>query len=330
MKRTEVLTATESILKDAGFQVSERCAARPSCFDIVARREGQLTLMKMYANIGNVSVEDASELQTISECLSATPFFICNENRGKPLEDDTIYSRYNICTMTLKTLEDVALHEMYPLIEAGPGGYYVRLDGKRIRQRRQKLGFSIGKLADMVGISRRTLYGYEKDMAKASVSVAYNLEWILGVPVVKSIDIFQSNAQNDGFLATAKRIIIGHHFLQKVLKQFTQINFRVAHTKRAPFDFIAQSRDESLNVIGGVPTEKERNIDQRMNEIVSISKIVNAQPVFITDGQQTPNNNISLINHKDFENLKHPEEFISKLDDVSKYRSTEAFGYRRR
>lgn len=313
MKRTEILDATESILKEAGFQVSKRCVARPSCFDLVARRKEQLALMKMYVNIGNVSVEDASELQTISKCLSATPFFICNENRKKPLEDDTVYSRYNICTITLKTLEDVALHEKYPLVQAGPGGYYVGLDGKEVRERRQKLGLSIGKLADMIGISRRTLYGYEKDMAKASVSVAYNLEWILGVPVVKSIDIFQSNSQNKGFLAAAKRMITKHYILQKVLNKFAQINFRVAHTRRAPFDFIAQSPDEPLNIIGGVPDEKERSIDQRTEEIVSISNVVNAQPIFVTDGQQIPNNSISLIHHKDLESVKHPKEFISKL-----------------
>ena len=313
MKRTEFLDATESVLKKAGFQVSERCVARPSCFDLVARREGQLALMKMYVNIGNVSIEDASELQTISECLSATPFFICNENRRKPLEDDTVYSRYNIFTITLKTLEATALRGMYPLVEAGPGGYYVRLEGKEIRERRQKLGLSTGKLADMIGISRRTLYGYEKDMAKASVSVAYNLEWILGVPVVKSIDVFKSNSQNAGFLAVAKRIIIKHHFLQKVLKKFTQINFRVAHTRRAPFDFIAQSLDEPLNIIGGVPDEKERDINQRTDEIVSISKVLNAQPIFITNGQQIPNNNIPMICHKDLQSVECLKEFISKL-----------------
>ncbi|MFQ6065321.1 MAG: transcriptional regulator, partial [Candidatus Bathyarchaeia archaeon] len=303
MKRTEILAATESILKEAGFQISERCAARPSCFDLVARRNEQLALMKMYTNIGNVCPEDASELQTICEYLSATPFFICNENRKKPLEDDTVYSRYDICTITLKTLEDITLHEMYPLVEAGPGGYYVRLDGKKIRERRQKLGLSIGKLADMIGISRRTLYGYEKDMAKASVSVAYNLEWILGVPMVKSIDVFQSRSQESGFLAAAKRIITRHHFLQRVLKKFDQINFRVAHTKRAPFDFIAQSLDEPLNIIGGVPGEREQNINQRADEIVSISKILNAQPLFITDGQQAPNNNIPQICDEDLQSV---------------------------
>jgi len=236
-----------------------------------------------------------------------------NENRRKPLEDDTVYSRYNILTITLKTLEATALHGMHPLVEAGPGGYYVGLDGKEIRERRQKLGLSTGKLADMIGISRRTLYGYEKDKAKASVSVAYNLEWILGVPLVKSIDVFKSNSQNAGFLVAAKRIIIKHHFLQKALKKFTQINFRVAHTRRAPFDFIAQSLDEPLNIIGGVPDEKERDINQRTDEIVSISKVLNAQPIFITNGQQIPNNNIPMICHKDLQSVECLKEFISKL-----------------
>ncbi|UCC33940.1 MAG: helix-turn-helix domain-containing protein, partial [Candidatus Bathyarchaeota archaeon] len=269
MKRTEILTATESILKEAGFQISERCVARPSCFDLVVRKKEQLALMKVYVNIGNVSTEDATELQAISECISATPFFICTENRKKPLEDDTVYSRYHTYTITPKTLEDTAVHGMYPLVEAGPGGYYVRLDGEKIRERRQRLGLSIGKLADMIGISRRTLYGYEKDMAKASVSVAYNLEWTLGVPVVKSIDIFQSNSKKRGFLAAAKRIITRHGFLQKVLNKFAQIDFEVSCMSRAPFDFIAQSRDEPLSIIGGVPDEKERNIDRRTEEIMS-------------------------------------------------------------
>ncbi len=313
MKRTEILAAAESVLKEAGFQISERCCARPSCFDLVARRKEQLLFMKVHTNIGNICSHDASELQTISRCLSATPFFICNENRKRPLEDDTVYSRYSVFAITPRTLEDIALNEKYPLVEAGPGGYYVRLDGEKIRARRQELELSIGKLADMVGISRRTLYGYEKNLAKASVSVAYNLEWILGVPVVKSIDIFQTNPQNQGFLATAKRIITQHQFLQNVLKKMIQINFKVAHTRKAPFDFIAQSLDEQLHIIGGVCDEEEKNIDQRTKEIVNISQIVEAHPIFITNGQRMPHNNIPAINHEELERVECPKDFVSRL-----------------
>ena len=313
MKRAEILNTTEGILEKAGFQLSRRCTSRPSCFDFAAQKAEKLALIKVYANIGNVFAKDASELQTISECFSATPLIIGEKTRRKPLEDDTVYSRYNIYAITPKTLGDIVLHGMHPLVEAGPGGYYIELDGNLIRERRQELGLSVGKMAEMMGISRRTLYGYERGMAKASVSAVYKLEWVLGIPVVQFINVFQSTSHGAGFFATAKRVIVEHRFLQTVLRKFAQFNFRVAYTGRAPFDFIAQCSGEGLKIIGGVADKKEWNVDQRAEEIMSVGKVVNAQPVFITDGKKIPNNNISLIHHEDLVRMRCPEEFVAKL-----------------
>ena len=313
MKRAEILDVTESVLEKAGFQLSQRCTSRPSCFDLAVHRKKQLALIKVYANIGNVSAKDASELQKISECFSAAPIIIGEKTRRKPLEDDTVYSRYDIYAITAKTLEDIVLHEVRPLIKAGPGGYYIELDGNLIRKKRQELELSVGELAEMLGISRRTLYGYERGMAKASVSTAYKLEWILGVPVAQFIDMFQFTPKGTVFFATAQRIIVKHHLLQTVFRKFTQFDFRVAHTGRAPFDFIAQCSEKKLKIIGGVTDKKERNVNQRTEEIISVGKIINAQPVFITDGEKIPNNNICLIHREDLTNMHNLEEFIAQL-----------------
>jgi len=313
MKLAQMLNAAELILKKAGFQVSDRCTSRPSCFDFVTRKGKKLAFVKVYSDIGNVSTRDACEIQAISGCFSAAPLFICDKTREKLLEDDTVYSRCNIYTITLKTLEDIVSRKMQPLVEAGPGGCYVRLNGNAIRKKRLELGLSVGKLAEMMSVSRRTLYGYEKGMAKASVSAAYGLEWILGIPVAQCIEVFESAPQDTGFFATAKRIIIKHQFLQMVLKKLAQFDFDVAPTKRAPFDFIARSPRGPLNIIGGVPHKGERNVDRRAEEIVSFSKVVNAQPVFITNGEHIANNGISLIHHEDFEGIQHPEDFIAQF-----------------
>ncbi len=313
MKRAEILDTTESILEKAGFQLSRRCTSRPSCFDFAVQKEEKPAFIKVYANIGNVFAKDASELQTISECLSATPLIIGEKTRRKPLEDDTVYSRYNIYAITPKTLEDVVLRGMHPLVEAGPGGYYIKLDGNLIRERRQELGLSVGKMAEMMGISRRTLYGYERGMAKASVSAAYKIEWVLGIPVVQFIDMFQSTPQGAGFFAKAKRIIVKYRFLQTVLRKFAQFDFRATHTDRAPFDFIAQCSEKGLKIIGGVADKKERNVDQRTEEIISVGKVINAQPVFITDGEKIPNNNIPLIHREDLIKMRGPEDLIAQL-----------------
>ncbi len=311
MKRAEMLDTTEDILNKAGFQVSQRCVARPSCFDFAARREEQLTFVKAFVNIGNVSSEEASELQWISKCFSATPLLIGDQTRKKPLEDDTIYMRYNIYAVTPKTFGNLLLLQMHPLVVAGPGGYYVNLDGDAVRKKRQEFGLSVGKLAELMGVSRRTIYGYERGMAKASVSAAYNLEWILGVPVAQPIDVFEKKPKEEGFFAAAKRVIVRNRLLQRVLRKFARFDFSVAPTKRAPFDFVAQFQKEQLSIIGGVTDEGERDVNQRTEEIMSVSEVVNAQPVFITDGKRVPNNNIPLIHSQELTKIKCPEDLMA-------------------
>jgi len=249
----------------------------------------------------------------VSNYFQAAPLFIGEKSREKPLEDDTVYSRYNIYAINLKTLKDITCREIYPLVEAGPGGYYVKLDGTTIREKRQKVGLSVGKLAGMVGISRRTLYGYENNMAKASVSSTYKLEWILGIPLVQPIDVFQTEPQSKSFFAAAKRMFVRNRFLKAIMRKFAYFNLDAAPTERTPFDFIAQFPEEHLNIIGGVIDRKEQNVDRRAEEIISVSKIVEAQPVFITEGQKLQNDDVPLICYEELMKIRHSKEFINLL-----------------
>jgi putative transcriptional regulator len=313
MNRSEILSATESLLRTAGFQVSEKCVARPSCFCLAARKGAQITFVKVQPDLGNISRRDASELGTISALFSSSPLFISEKTREKPLEDDTVYTRYNICAVTPKTLEDVVCRNLPPLVEAGPGGCFARLNGEAVRMRRQKLGLSVGKLAEQLGVSRQTLYGYERGMAKASVSAAYNLEYVLGIPVVNPINLFQPYTLGSSFLASAKRAIIKNRFLKLVLKKLAQCHFNVSPTTRAPFDFVAQNQENQLNVIGGIVRKEERDMNLRAKEILSISEIVKAQPVLVTEGQFSPIQDIPLIGTDELAEMKTPEDLISIL-----------------
>jgi putative transcriptional regulator len=313
MNRAEMLNAAETVLKGAGFKISQRCSSRPSCFCMVARKDEDLTFIDVPTDLGKISIKDALQLQAISSHFSATPLFIGDVARGRQLEDDTVYTRYDIYALTPKTLEDVVARSMLPLVEAGPGGYYVRLDGDAIRKRRMKLGLSVGKLAEQLRISRRTLYGYERDMAKASVSAAYNLEWILGISVVKPINIFKPVPPGPGFFSVAKRLIVRNRFLKNVLKRLILCNFKVAATTRAPFDFIAQTPDDKVKLIGGVTRRREKTIDERAEEILSVSNVLNALPLFITDGKLVPDIDIPLIDSEELERMIMPQDLVSRL-----------------
>ncbi|MCK4474803.1 helix-turn-helix domain-containing protein [Candidatus Bathyarchaeota archaeon] len=311
---TEIVEAAESILKKDGFILSQRCCSRPSCFDFAARKDKNLLLIKVQKDIGNVSANDSRELKLISECISAASLLISEKTREKPLEDDTVYSRYNVSAVTLKTFESMALHEKYPLIQAGPGGYYVEIDEEVIKRKRQELGLSIGEMAGMIGISRRTLYGYERGMAKASVSAAYNMIWVLGIPVAKSINVFETaRNKQESLLVSAKRVITKNRLLRKILRKLVHGNVPAIHVRKAPFDFVVKVPEGKMKIIGGVADGKEPELDRRVDEILSVSRVVQARSVFITDGPKPSNKDIPFIHVEELSKIRGPEDFVAKL-----------------
>jgi putative transcriptional regulator len=311
---TEIVEAAESILKNDGFVVSQRCCSRPSCFDFAARKDKKRILIKVQNDIGNVSASDCRELKVISERISAASLLISEKTREKPLEDDTVYSRYNVSAVTLKTFENMTLHKKYPLIQAGPGGYYAEIDGEVVKRKRQELGLSTGEMAEMVNVSRRTLYGYERGMARASVSAAYNLIWVLGIPVVKPINVFeQARKKQQSFLVSAKRIVTKNKFLRKICRKLAHCNITAVHVKKAPFDFVVEVPKDKMKVIGGVSDDKEQELDRRVDEILSVSRVVQARSVFITNGPKTSNKDISLIQSEELSQIRDPKDFLAKL-----------------
>jgi putative transcriptional regulator len=311
-REKETLTAPEAILKEVGFNVSERCHSRPSCFDFAARRNETLVLIKIQPDIDILSPNDSQELKVISQCLSAASLLLGEKTHEKPLEDDTVYSRYDVLVVTPKTFENILLRKAYPLIQAGPGGCYVEIDNEAIKRRRQELGLSVGDVAEMVGISRRTLYGYERGMAKASVTVAYNMIYTLGIPVAIQVNVFEkSKYQRKCFLSTAKLAIARNKLLQKIFRKLAR--YHITTVKKAPFDFVINLPEEEMRIIGGIANRKELELNRRIDEILSFSKIVKAHPILITEGQKPSNKNILCIRSEEISKIKNPEDLIYKL-----------------
>jgi len=308
-REKENLRAPEEVLKEAGFRVSDKCCCRPSCFDYAARKGEKVIFIKVQHDIDNFSQIDSQELKVISKSVSAASVLVSEKTREKPLEDDTVYSRYSIFAVTPKTFENIVLRNVHPLIQAGPGGYYVEIDWEAVKRRRQELGLSVGEMAEMVGISRRTLYGYERGLAKASVTAAYNLIYTLGIPVAKSVNIFEkSREQRKCFLSRAGRALARNKLLQRIFRKFSRYNFTAV--KKAPFDFVVNVPEEKMRIIGGVANNNEKELNKRVDEIISVSKVVKAHPILITEGQKPKNKEISCIYKEEISKIKNPEDLI--------------------
>ena len=299
-------------LKEAGFEISQLCCSRPSCFDFAARKGRETVLIKLHSDIDAFSQLDSNELRVIAGRVSAAALMVSSETHEKPLEDDTVYSRYSVYVVTEKTLRNIACRTGYPLINAGPGGYFVEVDGNLIGKRRSELGLSIGNLAEMIGVSRRTLYGYERCMAKASVSTAYKLAKVLGVPVAKAVNIFEkSKKQRACLLLKAKRAISGRILLQKVFRKFAFCD--ISPVRKAPFDFVMNLPNEECVIVGAIVADDEVGLDARADEILSVSRVVNANPVLITEKRVHFRDDLMCVCAGELSVMRSPMDLVESI-----------------
>jgi len=297
-------------LKEAGFEVSQVCCSRQSCFDFAARKNDTAVLVKVNSDVDTFSPHSARELKIIAGRVSSSSVLISQQTHGKPLEDDTVYSRNGIFVVTEKTIRNIALKTANPLIYAGPGGYSVEVDGELVERRRKELGLSIGKLAVMIGVSRRTLYGYERGMAKASVNSAYKLAETLGVPVAKPINVLERTRKHrQCLLMKAHHAFIRKVLLQKVLRKFSFCD--ISPVYRAPFDFIMNCEDGKRVIVGSVAARDERSLDRRLEEIVSLCNVIDAHPVLVTEKPLFSNEAVSCVCADELSAMHTPEDLTA-------------------
>jgi len=313
VERAEALDVAEATLHNSGFTVSRICNPRTSCFDFAARKEENLVFVKILVDIKDVSPTDAVGLRAMAKCFDCTSLIISDMNGNEKLSDDTLYSRYDVYVVTFKTLDDI-VRGIHPMIEATPGGYFVRLDGDVIRARRHDLGLSIGKLAGMAGISRRALYGYERELTRASVSIAYKLTEILGVPLVKTINILR-NSQNNQKKDTSfqQSNYMKNKFHRLIMYKFTQLEFKVTQLRRAPFDFAMSCPKTNFRIIGSFFRKKRQDINNQLEEVMSLSEVIKAKPVFFGVGPGNISHSVSFLDLKELTKLSKKEELLSLL-----------------
>jgi putative transcriptional regulator len=307
----ENAVALSVALKAAGFQVSQICCSRPSCFDFAAKKDDKTVLIKTHSDVDTFSPRDSNELKIIASHVSAASLIISQRTHDKPLEDDTVYSRHAILVVTEKTIKNIALQTTNPLVYAGPGGYFVEIDGTLVEKRRKEIGLSVGKLAEMIGVSRRTLYGYERGMAKASVTSAYNLEKTLGIPVVKPINVLEKTRKRQYLLVKATHAIAGQPLLNKIFRKFAFCD--ISQVRKAPFDFVMNVPNEKYVIVGSVTMKGERHLGKRMEEILSVCQVVHAHPVLITEKRKPFSKDISCVCMDELSAMHTPKDLIASV-----------------
>jgi putative transcriptional regulator len=305
----EVIAASVlKILRKAGYDVTDLVETRPRCFDIVARKESVILLVKVLYNIDSFKHEMAEEMKMIAKLLKASPVVVGEKFKFDYLERGVVYTRYGLPVINTATFYDFVVEGVAPLVYSAPGGYYVKLDSSRIRSARERLGISIGDIARHLGISRRAAKKYEEGV-DTSVENALKLEEILGTYVMREIDVLNFVDEEE----TTEHVEVELQGKEaEIVEQLRCIGVKVYPIRHAPFDAVAKTDDESI--LTGV--KQVKTIEKRAEILGRISETVAAKAAYIVEKMVNKEvGSVVFVMKEELECVSSPKDFLNLLDE---------------
>jgi putative transcriptional regulator len=313
MNKDSLIDKAFIILGRAGFIVSVHCDIRPRSFDIAARRDNTLLLIKVISNIDGLNEQTTLEIQLLSKQLHGLPIVIGEKTRDHALETGVVYFRYGVPAFDITTMKDYFIDDLPPLIYAEHGGLYVNLEGHILKEERIRKNISLGALASMLGVSRRTISKYEEGEMAASVDVAMKLEELMDKGFTVSVNLFDKLHSDN----TQKQNTTNEH--SNVFSMLQDMGFDVMPISQAPFDAVSQSSsrtDEDATILTGV-AEYSRTIVKKAHLMSSISEVTHTQSLLIIHGANKTKNieGTVVIDDKELEKFNDKDDFIELLQE---------------
>jgi len=75
-----------------------------TCFDMLARKETRILLIKILEDANSISEEYARQMNHIASYVTASPLIIA-EKAGNKIYDNIVYSRFGIYTLNFNTFK---------------------------------------------------------------------------------------------------------------------------------------------------------------------------------------------------------------------------------
>ena len=306
MSRSALLGNLTAMLEDAGFVVSDRCAIRPKSFDVAARRGEDVLILKILANVDALDGRTGAEMRRLGEYLGATALVIGLRTRDEELEPGVVYFRHGVPVISPDTAMNLFVEEVPPLIYAAPGGLYVTIDSEVLADEREERGWSLGKLAQELGVSRRTVSKYEDGM-DASVEVAAQLEELFEAPLTSPVSVLDDEESvRDSEDPPAEPDVEPDD--EPVVTVLTRVGYEVHLTNRAPFKTVSEGDDEWQVLTGH--SDFTRAAEKRARIMASVGRVTRTPSVYVVDRATRESvDGTAIVEQEEMEAIEEQDDF---------------------
>ena len=291
--REALIRETASMLAGEGYEVF-CCAGMRACFDIVARREGELLIAKALEDVDALTSAQAGDLRKISLLLGAD-FLLLGERFGdERLRDGVLYERQGVPAISFGTLRALIVDGTLPS-ERKFKVQSISVDGEKLAKARRDANLTLDELAGKAGVSRETLWRYEKGKIGASEESISQLEKILGMELRKSIGIFGKKPEH-----VDERTIL------------SPVGFESVRASSAPFELAAK---EKGRIIAGEEADR-RTMAKRAGAYGKISGIFRSSSCFILEESARDSiGGVPVVRKREVKEMKKPRDLLKLVEE---------------
>nr|WP_048058325.1 transcriptional regulator [Pyrococcus yayanosii] len=315
MEKEKLINIVEGVLRRTGFRTA-RFNFRGGCFDLVASRYLLLLFIKTLVNIDAFTEEQAEDLKKLAKLFKASPLLVGLRTKNVELEEGVVYERFGVYAVSPETLYSLFVENEPPLIMAERGGFYVRIDGERLRRLREEHGYTLGELANLVGISRKSLQKYERGEGSVSLEVAIRLEEVFDEPIAKPIDILAARLEDVELEARPETKLE-----QEIFERLRRIGMGVVKIKRAPFNAVSKEEEEDIRLLTGIDERKTGSTVRRARLVGEITKVVGSEGLFILkDVKAEVVSEVPLLPKRVLEEVRDVDELIEVIEELRRSR----------
>jgi len=261
-----------------------------TCFDALARKNEQILLIKVLEDANSISRQYTEEMITIASYINASPLIIA-EKAGNKLENNVVYSRFNIYTLNFSTFSS-CVNSKFPFIKRSQAGLTASVVGKKLKEKREKLGYSLNALSKKIGVTSRMIMKYENENSEVTVNRAMKIYDIFGHQVFNEVDVFSEREHPQS------------NFKTSVSRKYFELGFDATETKKMPFDIISKKGDEIIL------TEVSDKVNPQMQ---SLSKLLEADNLVIFKKKKPKD--IPSLTKKEFMDFTEANDLVKFLKE---------------
>ena len=286
MKQT-LLDKTSIFLLKKGFTIKNLTR---TCFDALARRNEQILLIKALEDANSISREYSAEMAAVASYINASPLIVA-EKAEKKLEDNIVYSRFDIYTLNLDTFIN-CVNNRFPFIKRGKAGLTASIVGSKLKEKREETGYSLNALSKKIGVTSRMIMKYENENSEVTINRAMKIYDLFGHQVFNEINVFMRRDHPESM------------FESEVSGKYVALGFDATETKKTPFDIIARKGSEL------VLTEVSDRVNPQME---SLSKLLDADNLVIFRKKKPKN--IPSLTKEEFMDFDKANELVRFLKE---------------